>query len=168
MAKSKKRSGSKSVKKRKSAKSSKSSKKGKSSKLACAPGEIVRSGYKRRAHDRKAYNKKTKSGKRVHIKSSHVRNAKVGKACTPAKGKAIVRGFKTPESQKVLPPVDPMLKLRKLGYETHKSAAARHAALHAATRRYGELKTLRHLNLIRNYNADPTAKAILTKDVEYL
>jgi hypothetical protein len=134
----------------------------------CPTGDIVRSAFSKRSYARKAYTRTTASGKKVRIPASHVSRSKVGESCVPAKGKAILRGKKTPASQKVLPKLDKKIKLTKFGYHTHESTAQRHAALDRAVEAYGNLKTLRHLNLIDNYMATPSAKKIMRADVAYL
>jgi len=149
-------------------KSKSSGSKSSRSHLKCPSGKIERSGYGRKAHERRAYNKHDRSGKKVHIMSTYVKHSKVGPACVPAKGKALIRGAKTPESEKILPKLDSKLSLRRFGYGVHKSSSVRHAALRAAVETYGDLKTLRHLSLERNYQADPIAKAIMADDVEYI
>jgi hypothetical protein len=86
----------------------------------------------------------------------------------PAQGKAIVRGYKTPESEKVLPKIDKQISLRRFGYSVHEPTAKRQQILRKAFKIYGELKTLRHLNLERNYQADPFAKKVMGADVKFM
>jgi hypothetical protein len=138
-----------------------------SRKSSCPSGKIERAAYTRKGYQRKSYSKKSKSGSKK-IKGSYVSRASVPKSCVPAKGKAIKRGSKTPEREKVLPKIGKELHLRKYGYATNKSDAVRQAALRAASKDNSELIVLKHLNLIRNYQADPDAKRIMGKDVKYM
>ncbi len=105
----------------------------------CSKGKIRRKGYT------------TKKGTRV--KST----------CVPDKGK---KG----KSKKVLPKPSGKLSLRKHGYSTKKKAKARRASLRKASRQKGEdeLKVLRHLNLIRNYQSNEKTKKVMSSDVKWL
>jgi len=134
-----------------------------SRKSSCPSGKIERAAYTRKGYQRKSYSKNSGSKKR-----SYISRAYVPKSCVPAKGKAIRRGSKTPEREKVLPKIGKELHLRKYGYATNKSDAVRQAALRAASKDNTELIVLRHLNLIRNYQADPEAKRIMGKDIKYM
>lgn len=129
-----------------------------SKKNSCKKGEIRRAPYMRKAYSRKSSSKKT-----VKIKKSYVASS-----CVPAKGKALSRGSKTPEREKVLPKLGDDVHLSKYGYATHKSISDRHTALKSASYKHGDLVVLRRLNVIRNYQADPKAKSIMADDVKYL
>lgn len=129
-----------------------------SKKNSCKKGEIRRASYVRKAHSRKSSLKRT-----VKIKKTYVPSA-----CVPAKGKALSRGAKTPEREKVLPKLRDIVHLSKYGYATHKSINERHNALKMASTKHGDLVVLRRLNAIRNYQADPKAKSIMADDVKYL
>ncbi len=120
-----------------------------SRKTSCPPGTI----------ERKSFTRKSRSGSK---------KTSVSKSCVPAKGKAIKRGSKTPEKEKVLPEPSKELKLRKYGYSTSKSESVRHSALRKAIKENGEKPVMRHLNLIRNYQADIKSKNIMNEDVKYL
>jgi len=134
-----------------------------SKKSSCPSGKIERAAYTRKGYSRKSYSKKSRK-----VKSSYVSRAYVPKSCVPAKGKAIRRGSKTPEREKVLPKIGKELHLRKYGYATNKTDNVRQAALRAASKDNSELIVLKHLNLIRNYQADPDAKRIMGKDIKYM
>lgn len=138
-----------------------------SRKSSCPSGKIERAAYTRKGYQRKSYSRKSRTGSKK-IKSSYVSRTSVPKSCVPAKGKALKRGSKTPEREKVLPKIGKELHLRKYGYTTNKSDAIRQAALRAASKDNSELIVLRHLNLIRNYQADPEAKRIMEKDIKYM
>lgn len=139
-----------------------------SKKTSCKVGEIKRASYTRKAHERKSYSRKTSSGKNTKIKSSHVSKTKVPRSCVPAKGKALSRGSKTPKREKVLPKIGTEISLTHYGYTTHKSVDARRKALRDASKDKGELKILKRLVLLRNYQADPNSKRIMGEDVKYL
>lgn len=141
----------------------------KSGSKKCAPGYIKRAAYKKKGFERKSYTRTTPSGKTVNVKGTHVARSYVGPACTPAKGKAIQRGKKTPESEKILPPIREEIQLKKqYGYSTKDTPAKRHKVLKEAMEDFGGLKILQHLNLISNYSADKKAKATLKDDVKYV
>lgn len=127
---------------------------------SCPRGTIRRKSFNKRAYSRKSYTRK--SGSRV--KAARVSRSHVASTCVPDKG---ARG-KTPASRRVLPKIGRELSLRKYGYSTHKPASKRHESLKKASSRSGSLKVLRHLNLLRNYQADDKAKNVLGKDVKYM
>jgi hypothetical protein len=127
--------------------------------MPCPVGYITRNDYNRKAHSRKSYTRS--DGTRV--KGSYVNRTHVSRACVPDTGKP----GKTPSHQKVLPKLGKELSFRKFGYSTHKSDSARHQALGRAAKN-DKLKALRRLVLASNYQADPVAKAVMKKDVEYL
>lgn len=119
--------------------------------MACPPGKISRNSYRRKPY--------------VRSNGTKVAGAFVPETCVPDKGKP----GKTPQSRKVLPKIGKELSLRKFGYATHESNSDRHEALRAAADSTNNpLLVLRHLNLIRNYQADPTAKKIMDEDVAYM
>ncbi len=120
-----------------------------SRKSSCPPGKIERASYMRKSKSRKG-------------------STYVPKSCVPAKGKAIKRGSKTPEKEKVLPKIKKDIKLRAYGYSINKSEDMRRAALRAAIKENGKKAVTLHLNLIRNYQPDVKAKRIMSQDVEYL
>ncbi len=136
-------------------------------KSSCKSGQIKRASYSRKAHERKSYSRKS-SGRTVKVKSSYVGRTKVPATCVPAKGKALSRGSKTPTREKILPEIGKEISLRKYGYATNKNTEIRHNALLKASNDLGDLKAMRHLILIRNYQADPKAKEIMSKDVKFL
>jgi len=128
---------------------------------SCPKGKIRRSSYMRKSHSRKSYRR----SEGVHVRSSYVDRARVPSACVPDKGKP----GKTPKSKRILPKFSGELSLRHYGYTTSKSSAERHSALDkAAKATQNPLEILRHLNLLRNYQADPHAKEVLGKDVKYM
>src|SRR5437660_908045 len=122
---------------------------------SCGPGKIRRSPYTRKAYRRKSFSKISRSGKKISIKGSYVKRTKVGSTCVPAKGKALIRGRKTLEREKILPRPSGKLHLRKFGYTTKASEPERQMALSHAAKEVGDLEVLRHLNLLRNFQADP-------------
>ena len=112
--------------------------------MSCPKGKIQRDAYTRR--------------------NSKGNLIKVDKTCVPDKGKP----GKTPESQKVLPEPGDLISLSKYGYSTSKGVQSRHDALIAATRDFDNLKILRRLNLLRNYQSDAAAKERMSDDVEFM
>ena len=141
----------------------------KSSRIGSCPiGKIRRSSYVRKAHERKAFSKKPSRGTPIKIKSSYINRTRVPSSCVPAKGKALVRGYKTPAREKILPELGKEISLGKYGYKTHNSEAVRHSALRKAAKAHGELKIERRLVLLSNYQADPEAKKIMKADVKFM
>ena len=138
--------------------SKKSSRKG-----SCPEGEIMRKGYYRKGHERKSYKKKSKSRsqKRISIKGSYVDRTWIPRTCVPDKGKP----GKTPKSARILPKPGKEVSLRRYGYATSLPARQRKKALKRTAEKHGYLKTLRRLNLLRNYQADPHARKIMDEDV---
>lgn len=126
----------------------------------CPPGKILRKGFSRKAHSRKSYQRKNSS----KVKKSFVRRSEVPSTCVPDTGAP----GKTPESRKILPKLGTEVSLRKYGYSTKKSSAQRQKSLKRASAKFGPLKVLRRLNLIRNYQPDPNAKEIMGEDVTYM
>lgn len=131
------------------------------SRRSCPKGKIRRASYKRKSYERRSRGSK---GKPV----VYVKRTKVPSTCVPATGKALSRGRKTPKREKVLPKPGKEVSLSRYGYSTHKSDAARHLALRNAAKDVGDLKILRRINLIRNYQANDEAKRIMSQDVEYM
>jgi len=152
----------------KSAKSVSESAKSKTARSKCGPGKIKRSAYNRKAHERKSYSKTDRAGNVIRIRSSYVSRAHVDPACVPAKGKAILRGSKTPKAERILPKIGKEIDLHSFGYGTHVASKKRQSALEKASKKFGDLKVLRHLNLIRNYQADPSAKKVMSTDIVFL
>ena len=121
---------------------------------SCGEKEILRASYNRKSYRRK-------SGSRIaatHVKAS----------CVPATGKAIRRGSKTPKAERVLPKPSEDVSLEAFGYGTHQPTHIRHKALEAASKKFGSLPILRRLNLLRNYQAHPAAKKVMSADVEFM
>lgn len=137
----------------------------------CPPGKIKRSGYVRQAHERGSYTRKStdsKTNKKIRVKGTTVAQSRVKSTCVPATGKAITRGRKTPESEKVLPKLKQDIHLSHFGYSTKNAEKTRRTALRTASKVYGDKKVLQHLSLIRNYNSSPNVKKIMSEDVKYL
>jgi hypothetical protein len=131
----------------------------------CPTGYIVRSSYDRKSHSRKGY--KRASG--VKVAPARISRTHVGRACTPHKGKsARLYSGKTPANKRVLPKPGNEVSLRKYGYKTRKSDVERHKSLKRASHDRGTLKILKRLSLLRNYNADPKAKRVMSRDVKYM
>src|SRR5438128_1687771 len=99
---------------------------------ACRSGYITRSGYMRKAHSRSSY----KRSDGTKVRGSYVSRTKVGKACTPDKGK---KG-KTSKSRRILPKPGKEISLSRYGYSTDKSSVLRHNALRSATKDFKPLK----------------------------
>jgi len=74
-----------------------------------------------------------------------------------------------PKRPKVLPPIQHDISLRKYGYSLQKPAKSRTNSLKRASKAYGSLKVLRHVNLIRNYSRSvPVNYKKLSTDVEVM
>lgn len=127
--------------------------------MSCPKGKIRRVSYSRKGYTRKAYT--NKKGSRVH--SARISRTRVPSACVKDTGKP----GKTPSYKKVLPKPSKNMSLSKYGYSTHKSASIRRQALKKASGNK-PLPVLRRLNLLANYQADPTAKAAMREDVEFM
>jgi hypothetical protein len=127
--------------------------------MSCPPGKIRRSSYVRKAHSRKSYSRGSK-----RVPASYVSRTRVPSSCVPDKGAP----GKTPSRKRVLPKLGREISLSIYGYETDKSATARHAALKKASDKHDPLKILRRLVLLSNYQADPTAKKVMKDDVEFM
>lgn len=120
----------------------------------CGPDTICRKGYTRKAYTRS-------DGTRV--KATYVPATCVADRGEPGK---------TKKSKKILPEIGDKVSLRKFGYSVHNSQSDRRDALDKAVKKFGSLEVLRHLNLIRNYQAndaqgDRVAQK-MGKDIEYL
>ncbi len=123
----------------------------------CAPGEILKKGYRRKGYQRNAYTKK--SGSKIpatYVSASYVPPTCIKDVGKPGKG------------PKILPTPGNEIHLSKYGYGVHKSTEARRKALREAIKDYNTLLVLRRLNLIRNIQGIKENKDILSDDVEYL
>lgn len=119
---------------------------------SCGPGKIRRPSYRRSSYTR--------------ADGTKVPATTVKSACAVHHGKYPGR---TPKAARVLPKPSGKLELSKFGYATDRSDEDRHAALREAVKATGDsLEVLRHLNLLRNYQATPEPKAIMAADVEYM
>jgi hypothetical protein len=76
-----------------------------------------------------------------------------------------------PSSKKkqLLPKPSKFMSLTKFGYKTSKKQRSRHTSLKKASKRYGKLSVLRHINLIRNLqkNNKPIHKT-MSSDVKFM
>lgn len=139
-------------------------------KTPCPPGRILRKGFTKKAHSRRSYSRrsfKRATGTIVpatKVRGSYVSRTYVPPTCVPDKGKP----GKTPARLRILPKPEKEVSLRRYGYSTHKSEAVRHKALKKASQIHGYHKVLRRLNLLRNFQADPNAKDIMSKDVKFM
>lgn len=120
----------------------------------CGEKEILRASYRRKGYRRKS--------------GSRVPSTRVKASCVPATGKAIRRGSKTPKAERVLPKPGEEVSLEAFGYSTHQPTSIRHNALEKASNKFGSLPILRRLNLLRNYQAHPAAKKVMSADVEFM
>ena len=131
--------------------------------LKCPKGEIVRKGYNRKGHSRKSFTKKSGS----KVRGSYVSRAHVGPTCVEDRG----RSGKGP---KRLPTPKKQGMLRHYGYDTDKSVNERESILRRAARheKGGALEVLRHLNLIRNLQANDDkgrrVKDAMATDIQFL
>ena len=127
--------------------------------MKCPPGTILRKGYVKKAHTRKSYKRGSKK-----IRGSYVNKSYVSSTCIKDVGKI----GKTPKNERTLPEVGSK-KLGPFGYSTKKSEQTRRKSLRDASKYYGTLSVLRHLNLVRNYQSKGTkSHKIMTNDVEYM
>ena len=121
----------------------------------CPRGKIMR-----KAYSRKAYTKTS---------GSRVRSARVGSSCVPDRGAV----GKTRPSQFIGRPTKKGM-LRHYGYDTDKSKSERESILRRAVKGEpgGALEVLRHLNLIRNLQAEDEkgrrVKAAMADDIKFL
>lgn len=126
----------------------------------CPPGKILRKSYTRKSHVRKS-----RGRGQSRVKGSHVKKTKVPATCVKDRGKP-------GKGPKTLPKFSGKLKLTRYGYSTDKSASARHDALVKASKKNNPLEVLRHLNLLRNYQADdPKGRKIakiMGEDVKFM
>lgn len=137
------------------------SKSSRKSSKTCPPGQILRKGYRKKAHLRRAYERD--DGTEVH--ASYVDPAYVAPACVKDMGKP----GKTPPSGRVLPKPGTELHLSRFGYKVDKSESKRREALLNATKEtQNPLEVLRRLNLLRNYQADVENKRRMSRDVKYM
>lgn len=123
-------------------------------KISCPRGYIEKSGFKRKAYYRRQGN--SKSNKKIYIPSRTIKSTCIKDQGKPGKG------------PKTLPPLRGDLSLRAYGYSIHKPASARHSALREAAKDNDVLKVLRHLNLIRNKQAESANKDKFSSDMEYM
>lgn len=72
------------------------------------------------------------------------------------------------KARKTLPPIADDISLTKFGYKVKRSVSSRKQSLRKASKKYGSLKVLRHLNLIRNYTKPKGNKKVLSEDVDYM
>jgi len=134
---------------------------------SCSKGKILRKAYSRKAHSRKSYTRK--SGERV--RGSYVDRAKVPSTCVPDRG-AVGRG--PGKGSQYLPRPTKKGMLRHYGYDTDKSKSERESILRRASKeeKGGALEVLRHLNLIRNLQAEDEkgrrVKAAMADDIKFL
>ena len=70
--------------------------------------------------------------------------------------------------RETLPTVAKKGLLRRYGYSIKDTAANREKAIIQTIKHTNTLEVLRHLNLIRNYTAEPANKKILSRDVKYI
>lgn len=120
----------------------------KKGKKGCKVGQIKRVTYKRRAYTR---------ADGVRVKATVVKAGCIKDRGEKGKGPY------------TLPPLKDKGFLTSEGYHLKLSVKDRHAALRKACRKYGCLKVIRHLGLVRNYSKSvKTNFAKYTKDLEYV
>ena len=136
---------------------SKTSGKPSGSKKNCGPGKIMREPYVRKSYWRNAYTR----ADGVHIPRTRVAESTVPATCVLDMGN-VGRG------EKVLPKPGNIIHLSAFGYSIRKSKGQRQKALLQASERYGMLKVMRRLNLLRNFQPIPKNKQLFSEDVEYL
>ncbi len=74
-----------------------------------------------------------------------------------------------PKKAKTLPPINHDISLRKYGYSLQNTKDVRSKSLKRASKSYGTLKVLRHLNLVRNYSSSvPINYKKLSNDVNFM
>ncbi|HEY9703585.1 MAG TPA: hypothetical protein V6C58_14145 [Allocoleopsis sp.] len=115
----------------------------------CKTGEILRSGYTRKAHTRKAF---TKSNG-VKISKTSVKSSKVPPTCIKDLGK---KG----KGKKILPKLEKGT-LSKFGYSSFKPESQRHDALKKA------LNKLPYATIIRKLNAVAILSKLVNPIVSY-
>ena len=118
---------------------------------SCGTSKIRRNSYRRKSYTR--------------ADGTRVKGSKVNSSCVKDMGKP----GKTRKASRVLPKPSGKLHLSKFGYAVDRSDEDRHAALREAVKSTKDsLEVLRHLNLLRNYQATPEVKAIMSADVDYM
>jgi len=136
----------------------------KKSRKSCPKGKIRRQSYVKKSHNRRSYVKK--DGTRV--KGSYVDKTKVKSGCTKDRGMP----GKTPKIKRILPKPGEEVSFRKFGYKVNNSDIVRERALSRVVKLFGPLKSLRRLNLLRNYQPRDKegrrVSRIMSRDVEYL
>jgi len=136
------------------------SRKSKKSKKSCPKGQIMRRSYSKKGHFRRSYRRSDG----VKVKPAYISSSKVERKCV----KDVGQPGKTPLSRQVLPKPGKELSLRKYGYSTDRSDAYRRKSLRRASKDHNELKVLKRLNLLRNYQADKHSKEVMSEDVKYM
>lgn len=119
--------------------------------------------------------KKSKSKKKSRSRRRSCPKGKIRRRSYTTKKGRYVRSSCTKDrgrkgkGPKRLPKPSGDMSLSKSGYSTKLPMHERRKALDRASRKYGTLTTLRHLNLIRNLQAyDSTAKKKMSRDVKYM
>ncbi|AKI80314.1 putative N-acetyltransferase [Acanthamoeba polyphaga mimivirus] len=128
-----------------------------SSNNQCPPGEILREGYYRHGYERRGF--KRSSG--TYIPPTEVSEAYVPPTCIIDRGKP-------GKGPRILPKPGNDLHLSWYGYAVHESERDRHRALVEASQENDPLEVLRRLNLLRNYQAYPDVKDIMSQDVKFM
>lgn len=126
-------------------------------KKKCKSGEIEKVGYYRKGYQRKSF----KRSDGTAVKSSYISNTYVPPTCIKDVGKP-------GKGPKTLPKPGDEIHLTNYGYNIHRPESTRRSALRKASRDSSILLVLRRLNLLRNYQALPENKDIMTQDVEYM
>lgn len=123
----------------------------------CSKGQISVDGFTRSAYKRH----NSRNNKTTKIKST-----KVNTYCRKDLGSP----GKTPESKKKLPkPSDGYFSLSRMGYSAYDKDNNRHKILNQASKEYGTLDVLRHLNLRANYQQwNKEAYDNMKNDVDFL
>lgn len=124
----------------------------------CPKGMIEKSGYSRRSYNRKGYLRESTG---TYVKPSKVKKSQVGSTCIKDRG----RPGKGPYT---LPKPDEKIHLSKFGWSYRKPSNQRHKALREAAKAADILSVYRRMNLLRNYQANPKAKEVMSQDVNYL
>jgi len=128
---------------------------------SCPRGQIRRKAYTKSPYRRRAYT--DRRGRRVS--AARVGSAHFPSTCVKDMGK---RG-KTPASKRVLPKLTPG-RLGKYGYQTGKSARARHMALGKAVRKEGYATIVRRVVAASNYmkRTAPSSHAKMLSDLSWM
>lgn len=115
--------------------------------MSCPRGQIEKSAYTVKGY--------TKSN------GTHVKSFSVDPHCIKDMGKP-------GKGEKILPKLKGEIHLGNYGYTIKQSSEKRRKALRDAIKDNDPLEILRHLNLIRNYQADKSNKRRFSDDVDYL